>query len=78
MAGTNSQENLITWQLEIIIRFSKTFVICNSTLKCERYKTVELYIRLVQNLKPENVPAFLSLFFKKSMWINYKVLIDLD
>lgn len=78
MAGTNSQENLNIWQLEIIIRLSKIFVICTSTLKCERYKTAEPYIRLVQNLKPENVPAFLSLSFKKSMRINYKVLIDLD
>lgn len=62
MAGTDSEENLNIWQLEITICFSKTFVICKSTLKPEPYKTAELYIRLVQNLKPENVPTFLSLF----------------
>lgn len=61
MVGTDSQENLNIWQLETTICFSKTFVICKSTLKSEPHKTVELSIRLVQNLKPENVPTFLSL-----------------
>lgn len=62
MVRTDSQENLNLWQLEITNCFSKTFVICNSTLKPEPHKIVQLFIRLVQNLKPKNVPTFFSLF----------------
>lgn len=60
---TESQEDLNIWQLKITICSSKTcvffFFFCDSTLKPEPHKILDLY--KVQNLKPEPVPTFLSL-----------------
>lgn len=75
MVRTDFKQDLNIWQLERAICSGKTFVNCNSTLKFELYKNQELWVRWVENCKLENVPTFLSLLFK-SMWINYKALID--